>query len=90
MTATQRRSAEAGADREIHQIINATPRAECALAKDRHLRVVLKEDREPERGADWSSKVGAWEAWTEIRWLHRNTSPRVEWSWCADPNANEA
>jgi hypothetical protein len=88
--ATQRRSAEAGADREIHQIINPTPRTERALAQDRHLRIVLKEDGESECGADRPRKIGAWEAWTEIRRLHRNTSPRVEWSWCADPNANEA
>ena len=90
MPATQRRSAEAGADREIHQIIDATPRAECTLAEDRHLRVVLKKDGESKCGADWPRKIGAREAWTEIRRLHRNTSPRVEWSWCADPNANQA
>jgi hypothetical protein len=90
MTATQRRSAEAGADREIHQIINAAPRAKSALAKDRHLRVVLKEDGESERSADRPRKIGTREARTKIRRLHRNTSPRVEWPWCADPNANEA
>jgi hypothetical protein len=90
VTAAQRRSAEAGADREIHQIINAAPRAERAFAEDRHLRIVLKKDGESECGADRPRKIGAWEAWAEIRWLHRNTSPRVEWPWCADANANEA
>jgi hypothetical protein len=51
---------------------------------------VLKEDGEPKRGADRSSKISAREAWAEIRWLHRNAGPRVEWSWCADPDPNEA
>ena len=88
--ATQRRSAEAGADREVHQVINPTPRAERALAQDRHLRVVLKEYGESERRTDRTREVGTWEAWAEIRRLHRNTSPRVERPWCADPNANEA
>jgi hypothetical protein len=90
VTTTQRRSTEASADREIHQIVNATPRAKRTLAEDRHLRVVLKEDGEPECGADRPRKIGAWEAWAKIRRLHRNPGPRVEWPWCADPNTNKA
>jgi hypothetical protein len=90
VTATQRRSTEASADREIHQIIDAAPRAKCALAEDRHLRVVLKEDGESECGADRPRKIGAWKAWAKIRRLYRNPGPRVEWPWCADANADEA
>jgi hypothetical protein len=51
---------------------------------------VLKEDGESERGADRSRKIGTRKVWTEIRRLHRNAGPRVEWPRCADPNANEA
>jgi hypothetical protein len=50
----------------------------------------LKEDGESECGADRPRKIGAREARTEIRRFHRNTSPRVEWPWCADANADEA
>ena len=51
---------------------------------------MLKEDGEPKRRADRPRKIGAWKAWTEIRRLHRDAGPRVEWSRCADPNANKA
>jgi hypothetical protein len=90
VTTTQRRSAEAGADREIHQIINATPSTKRTLPEDRHLSVVLKKDGEPECSADWTRKIGAWKAWAKVRWLHRNPGPRVKWPWCTDPNTDKA
>jgi hypothetical protein len=75
------------ADREIHQVINPDPRTECTLTKDRNLCVVLKECGESECGSDRTREIGAREAWTKVRGLHRDPSPRIQRARRADPHA---
>jgi hypothetical protein len=90
MTATQRRSAKASADREVHQIIDPTPRAKRALAQNRHLGVVLKEDGEFERCADRPSKIRTRKVWSKVRWLYGDARPGIQRTRSTDPNPHEA
>jgi hypothetical protein len=46
---------------------------------------VLQEGWESECSADRTGEISAWEAWTKVRGLHRNASPRIEWAGCTDP-----
>ena len=87
---TNHRATKAGADRDVEQIINATPCSERTLAEDRHLRVVLKERGEVERRADRPSEIRAWEVGSEVGWLNSDPAPRINRARRTDPNANQA
>jgi hypothetical protein len=86
---TQRRCAESSADREVHQVINPTPSAKGSFPENRHLRIVFKEDRESECGADRARKIGARKAWPQIGRLNSNACPRVKRTWCTNSDPNE-
>ena len=90
MPAAQRRSAEAGADREVHQVVDAASGSEGSLAQDRHLRIVLEEDWEPQRGADRPREIRAREARPEVRRLHGYAGPRIQRSRRTDADTHEA
>jgi hypothetical protein len=90
VTSANRRGTDSCADRQIHQIINANPCTERTLAKNRDLCVVLQEGWESECSADRTGEISTWEAWTKVRGLHRNASPRIERAGCTDPDSYQS
>jgi hypothetical protein len=88
VSSAERCGSNARAYGEIHQVINADPCTECALAEDRNLCVVLKEGGESECDTDRTREISAWKAWTKVGGLHSDSSPRIQRAWRTDPHAH--
>jgi hypothetical protein len=89
-SAADHRTTKTGADRDVEEIMDATPSTERTLAEDRHLRVVLKERGEVERRADRPSEIRARKVGAEVGGLSGDPAPRINGAWCADTNTNKS